>query len=57
MRRCGAASSELREVLRANQRDGYAALMKATAEAIIVSATQGFGIAPGAIMLRAPVSS
>jgi hypothetical protein len=44
-------------VLRANQRDGYAALMKATAEAIIVSATQGFGIAPGAIMLRAPVSS
>jgi hypothetical protein len=26
---------ELREVLRANQRDGYAALMKATAEAII----------------------
>jgi hypothetical protein len=27
--------AELREVLRANQRDGYAALMKATAEAII----------------------
>jgi hypothetical protein len=26
---------ELREVLRANQRDGYAALMRATAEAII----------------------
>ena len=26
---------ELREVLRANQRDGYAALMKAVAEAII----------------------
>ena len=27
--------AELREVLRANQRDGYAALMKATAEAVI----------------------
>jgi hypothetical protein len=27
--------AELRETLRANQRDGYAALMKATAEAII----------------------
>src|SRR6202158_5922570 len=30
--------AELREVLRANQRDGYAALMKATAEAIIALA-------------------
>ena len=27
--------AQLREVLRANQRDGYAALMKATAEAVI----------------------
>ena len=33
--------AELREVLRANQRDGYAALMKATAEAIIELAVIG----------------